>query len=106
MNFKKLVFGTLLAAVSLGGFATSASAHGDRGDHQERRIRHGVATGQLTHREAHHLMRQQHAIDRAEARARADGHVSWQERRHLDRLRDRASRNIARQAHDRDVAWR
>jgi len=106
MNLKKLAFGTVVAALTLGGYVASASAHGDRGDHQERRIRHGVATGQLTHREAHHLIRQQHAIQRAEARAWADGHLSWRERRHLDHLRDRASHDIARQTHDRDGAWR
>lgn len=107
MKFKPFAMSAMLAALAFGAFAQSASAHGfDRGDRQERRIHHGVATGQLTHREAHHLMRQQHAIARAEAHARADGYVSWHEQRRIDRMRDHASRDIARQAHDRDVAWR
>ena len=67
---------------------------------QQARIAEGRASGQLTHREAVHLQRQQHHIARAEARAKADGVVTWQERRHLRALQREASRDIHAQRHD------
>jgi hypothetical protein len=68
---------------------------------QERRIRQGVNSGQLTPREANRLENQQDRIDRAEDRARADGKVTAQERARLNGMQDRASRDIAREKHDR-----
>ncbi len=67
---------------------------------QERRIDQGVASGQLTHREAHRLERQQGAVDRAENRAKADGKVTAQERQRLTHMQDHSSASIARQKHD------
>lgn len=100
-----------LAAASLGAVAQPAApatpAAGastpridQRQAHQERRIDRGVASGQLTRREAHRLEHQQGAIDRAEGRARADGTVTARERARLTHMQDRASANIARQRHD------
>jgi len=68
---------------------------------QDRRIDQGVASGELTRREARRLDRQQAAINGAESRAKADGTVTAQERRRLQRKQDLASANIARQKHDR-----
>jgi len=67
---------------------------------QERRIQQGVASGQLTRREAHRLEHQQGAVQRAEDRARADGKVTTQERARLQHMQDHTSANIARQRHD------
>jgi|GEM_PF-2722248 len=64
-------------------------------------IRHGIVTGQLNRREATYLVRQQREIDRAEAWAQADGHVSWRERQRIEAMQDRASRSIRRELGDR-----
>ncbi|ALA57458.1 conserved exported protein of unknown function [Nitrospira moscoviensis] len=67
---------------------------------QERRIDQGIASGQLTQREAARLDRQQDRIDRMENKAKADGVVTARERARLHAAQDRASRNIAREKHD------
>lgn len=98
----------LLSTLSLALVATAATAQApaqtpridQRQANQEQRIDQGVASGQLTRREARRLDRQQNRIDRAENRAKADGVVTASERRHLQRKQDRASRNIAHQKHD------
>lgn len=72
-----------------------------RQQRQHQRIEQGVASGELTRREAHRLHAQQRAIARAETRAGADGHVTAAERSRLHHLQDRASRDIHRQKHDR-----
>jgi opacity protein-like surface antigen len=71
---------------------------------QERRIDQGIASGQLTQREATRLDRQQDRIDRMENKAKADGVVTARERARLHAAQDRASRNIAREKHDRQGA--
>lgn len=68
--------------------------------HQERRIGQGVASGELTEREARRLQRQQGVIAKAEDHAKADGSVSRDERRRLHHMQDHASRAIYRQKHD------
>lgn len=71
--------------------------------HQHQRIAQGVASGQLTHREAAHLRAEQRAIHRAEWRAKADGVVTPAERRHLAHMQQRASRHIYNEKHDAQV---
>jgi uncharacterized membrane protein YebE (DUF533 family) len=73
----------------------------DRREHrQQRRIRQGVRSGELTHREASRLRRQERVTRRQEAAAKADGKVTKRERRHLNRRENRTSRHIYRQKHD------
>jgi hypothetical protein len=67
---------------------------------QDRRIDQGVASGQLTRREASRLDREQGRINRAEGRAKADGKVTAAERKRLAGMQNRASRHIAGQKHD------
>lgn len=105
---------TTLAAVAAAALSLSAHAAPPAGAasaatpgidkrqaHQERRIDHGVASGELTRREARRLNREQHAIDQAENRAKADGVVTARERKRLHHMHDGASADIARQKHDR-----
>jgi hypothetical protein len=80
--------------------AASTPRIDQRQANQERRIDQGVASGQLTRREARRLEHQQAAINRAEDRAKADGKVTAQERARLHHRQDHASANIARQKHD------
>ena len=71
---------------------------------QQARIDAGVASGQLTRREARRLEREQAKIHAAERHAKADGVVTPQERRHLELLQKQASANIHAQKHDAQVA--
>jgi hypothetical protein len=86
---------------------TAASAPGtntpridQRQANQEKRIDQGIASGELTKREAHRMNRQQAAVNKAEDKAKADGTVTAQERRRLAKAQDQTSRNIYRQKHD------
>ena len=86
------------------GYDTRSPYRSDRIDARQYRqaaaIRHGIVTGQLNRREAHHLVRQQREIDRAEAWAQADGHVSWRERERIEAMQDHAGRSIRRELGD------
>ena len=68
---------------------------------QEQRIDHGIASGQLTQREADKLDKQQQHIDKMENKAKSDGVVTKKERSRLHAAQDRASKNIFREKHDR-----
>ncbi len=68
---------------------------------QQTRIYNGAQDGSLTPREFRRLERGEQRIDRAEARAKADGVVTRGERRHLDRMLDRQSAAIYHQRHDK-----
>lgn len=100
-----LAFGT----ASIGALAQATAPTGSastpgidqRQANQEKRIDSGLASGQLTKREARRLERQQNAINKAEDKAKADGVVTAKERGRLHHAQDHASRNIARQKHDR-----
>lgn len=67
---------------------------------QEKRIDQGIASGELTKREARRMNRQQAAVNKAEDRAKADGSVSAQERHRLAKAQNATSRHIYRQKHD------
>jgi hypothetical protein len=108
MNKLSLVTAAVLALSALGAAAqTAASAPGTRTPRidqrqaqQEKRIDQGIASGELTRREAHRLERQQGAINRAEDKAKADGSVSAAERKRLAAAQRHASKRIYRQKHD------
>lgn len=63
---------------------------------QHGRISQGKHTGELTHREARYLRKEQKHIRMSERRAKVDGDVSAKERRRLDRKQNRASHHIRR----------
>jgi tellurite resistance protein len=98
---------TLVAAavLALSAFAASAAGAGtpridQRQANQEQRIDQGIASGELTKREAHRMNHQQAVINRAEDKAKADGAVSAQERKRLTKAQNKTSRRIVRQKHD------
>jgi hypothetical protein len=68
---------------------------------QEKRIQQGVASGQLTPREASRLEKGEARIEKAEARAKADGVVTGQERKHLLNMENRESQAIYKEKHDK-----
>ena len=71
-----------------------------RNINQQQRVEQGVKSGSLTTREAGRLERGESRIDRAEARAGADGHVGPHEQRHIQKAENRESRRIRREKHD------
>ena len=103
---KSIVAATLLA---LSAFAASAAGTDtpridQRQANQEQRIDKGVASGELTKREARRMNRQQAVVNRAEDKAKADGTVSAQEKKRLTKAQNKTSRHIYRQKHDKQTA--
>lgn len=104
---KSLIVGVAAGLVLVGAvaFAQSETPGIDRRQaNQEQRIDQGVASGQLTEREAARLERQQNRINRLEDRAKSDGVVTKKERARINAAQDRASRDIFREKHDRQGA--
>ncbi len=103
---KRIIIGILLFIIG----ATSSqkiSAQGERTPgirHQQfkeqRRIRGGVASGELTRKEVVRLEMQQAKIKHDNRCAKADGVVTPQERAILRSEQERASRNIFVEKHD------
>ena len=93
-----------LAAIATVGVAVPASAQPvDRREHrQTERIREGVRSGALTHREARRLHRRERRLDRVESRMRErnGGHLTWHQRHRLQRMENRDSRAIHRLKHN------
>jgi hypothetical protein len=67
---------------------------------QRARINEGVASGELTRREAAGLRAEQAHVRHEEREAKADGVVTRRERRHLQRELDRSGADIREQKHD------
>jgi peptidoglycan hydrolase CwlO-like protein len=102
---KTFTFTAIAAVLSFGAIAASAqTAETPRIDarqaKQEQRIDQGIASGELTKREARRLNHQQNVIDKAEDKAKADGVVTGKERKALTRAQNNASKRIYRQKHD------
>jgi hypothetical protein len=72
-----------------------------RNINQQSRIEQGVQSGQLTNKETSSLERGQARIDRAEARAGADGHVGAREQARIQRRENVQSQHIFRDKHNR-----
>jgi hypothetical protein len=70
---------------------------------QEKRIEQGVASGQLTPREAARLERGQERVEKMEEKAKADGKVTPEERARLKKAQDRQSAAIYKEKHDRQT---
>jgi hypothetical protein len=103
---------TLPYAVLAGGLLAGGSAYAQsmysidqRQDYQQNQIERGIRSGQITRSEAYRLEQGERAIDRAQARARADGEVTSRERARVDHMTDRQGRQIHRQSHDSQQAW-
>src|SRR5690349_14098751 len=101
--FAVLTAGSVFAAG--GAYAQSMYDINQRQDYQQDRIDRGVRDGQITRSEQYRLEQGERQIDRAQARAMADGHVTPQERARIDRMTDRESREIYRDSHNSQQAW-
>jgi hypothetical protein len=95
------LFAAMLGTAAIAAAPAEARIN-QRQAHQQQRIAHGVARGQLNARETYRLERQEGRIAAYEARSRADGGgLSWRERARIEHMQDRESRHIYRQRHDR-----
>jgi len=72
-----------------------------RNINQQSRIEQGVQNGSLTNKEVGNLERGQARIDRAEARAGANGHVSAGEQTRIQNKENKQSQKIFREKHNR-----
>jgi hypothetical protein len=96
------IVAALFAAVALPVAAQTSTPRVDaRQANQEARIQQGVATGQLTGKEAARLERGQARVEAREAKAKADGTVTRKERAKLAKAQDKQSRKIRKQKHDK-----
>ncbi len=68
---------------------------------QQKRIRQGVRSDELTRGEFRRLEREQNQIRRMKVRARSDGEVSNRERARIHREQNQASRHIFRAKNNR-----
>jgi hypothetical protein len=96
---------TLLACsvlvASAGAFAQANTPRVDkRQANQEQRIDQGIASGELTAREANRLGNGQERVDHMENRAKADGSVTRKERARITYAQYKQSARIYRQKHD------
>ncbi|HEY6241989.1 MAG TPA: hypothetical protein VIW78_14275 [Burkholderiales bacterium] len=71
-----------------------------RNVNQQQRIEQGVKSGQLTNREVGNLERGQANVNRAEARAGANGRVSANEQQRIQKAENKQSKKIHREKHD------
>ena len=71
-----------------------------RNINQQSRIEQGVQNGSLGNKEVSNLERGQVRVDRTEARAGADGHVSAKEQARIHNKENRQSRKIYREKHN------
>jgi hypothetical protein len=104
MKLQTLILSLAVTASStLSGlvFAADATPRLDQREaRQQQRIDRGVASGQLTPREAARMQKRANRLEKHEQHAKADGVVTPAERRRLQREANRNSRKIYRQKHD------
>lgn len=72
----------------------------ERQENQRDRLQQGVASGELTRKEAAHARADQRHIRKAERRAKADGVVTGQEKARLHHKQNKASRQLKRNKND------
>ena len=106
-KFRSIPYAVLSGSLLVGGSAYAQSMYSidQRQDYQQNRIEQGIQSGQITRSEAYRLEQGERAIERAQARARADGVVTQQERNRIDHMTDRQGQQIYRQSHDSQQAW-
>jgi hypothetical protein len=90
----------LTFAVGTASAQTATPRVKERQVNQQRRIRQGVRSGELTKPEARRLELREAKIAKDKRKAKSDGVVTPAERAKLNAEQNRASRAIARQKHD------
>ena len=100
----------ILGVTTIALFMTLAVSADDRGriaerrEAQQERIGSGVATGQLTPKEAAKLEKKEAKLNRKIYKERTDGNgLTPKERAKIERKQDKLSREITKEKHDRQV---
>jgi uncharacterized membrane protein YebE (DUF533 family) len=102
MKSRPILTLAVLAAIALPAVAQTATPRIDqRQANQQQRIDQGVASGQLTGKEAARLEKGQERVQKMEDKAKADGKVTPRERARLQKAENVQSRHIAKEKHDR-----
>ena len=102
MRTRTLITAALIAIVGLSWTGTAtAGPLKNRMKNQHYRVKHGVASGALTYREARHLRRKHRQIRRMCHHFLADGRLSHRERRILNRRLNHNSERIFAFKHKR-----
>lgn len=102
MIFAALLMVLGLAATDLAQAKRNSYSISNREARQQKRIRQGIRSGELTAKETYKLSKQQYKIRRTEARYRRSGNgLTWKERYKLQRQLNRSSRTIYKQKHDK-----
>ena len=99
--FKKLFVCAALSLTVTAAMAQSTDRIDARQARQDARIDQGVASGQLTQREAARMEAGQARVQGMDNRAQADGTVTGRERARIEHAQDVQSARIHRQKHDR-----
>jgi hypothetical protein len=71
-----------------------------RNVNQQNRIEQGVQSGAVTNKEASNMERGQSRVDRKEAKAGANGHVSAGEQARIQKAENKQSNKIYREKHN------
>ncbi len=102
MNFKNIVAGLILTAVSFTASAqTAPAAKVSTLENDKDRIHQGVHSGELTRKEAARLSVQTARVRQEQREYREDGVITPAERKDLRKDKKRLSKNIYKQKHDR-----
>jgi hypothetical protein len=97
---KIILISAFLTTIVIIGANAQTTVADSRETAQRVRIHEGRTSGEVTHREAAHLNKQQRRIHRTERRVKADGEVTRHERRRLAKEQNRANRHIRRAKHN------
>ena len=97
-----------LIAASLFALGAGANAQNTANDvqrdvNQQQRIENGLQSGQLNTREAAKLEHEQAGVDKMEAKALKDGHLSSREQQRIGAAQNRVSQDIYREKHDANL---
>jgi len=95
---QKLLLVLILAALTAN--PALADRINKREELQQKRIAHGIASGELNPKEAAHLEKQQDRIDNLENKVEADGVVTRKEKAKVEIVQDHASHAIYRKKHN------
>jgi hypothetical protein len=102
MKKSSMILTTVLFAIgsAMASAQTATPVAGERQDNQRQRINQGVASGELTKKEAAVLRTEQRAIKAEKKAFKADGKVTAAERAKLRRDQNQASRHIYNKKHN------
>ncbi|MEW5975768.1 MAG: hypothetical protein AB1898_08175 [Acidobacteriota bacterium] len=100
MNWATKATAAVAIVVLAGGLSWAEAGVNARQGRQQKRIRQGVRSGELTRNEVKKLEKQQVRIHRQEAKAKSDGEFTAKERAKIHRMQDKASRHIYKEKHD------